>query len=132
MEFAAERAVGGKGLQHRPRIGEARGFDDHPREARDSAAGTVGEQRAQGFLQIGADVAAHAAIAEQNRNVAARAQQCLVDADLAKLVDDDRGVGAFGLGQQGADQGRLARAEKPGHRDDRQPRAARTPLTPPE
>ena len=44
-----------------------------------------GEQGAQAFLQIGAHRAADAAIAEQHRRVAARAQQGMVDADLAEV-----------------------------------------------
>ena len=117
MELAAERAVGGKSLQDRPRIGQARGFDDHPRKARHSTPGPVGEQRAQGFLEIGAQIAAQAPVAEQHGRVAARAQQGLVDADLAELVDDDRGVGALGGVEQGADQRGLA-----GRRESRSPR----------
>ncbi len=132
MKFAAERAVGGKSLQHRPRVGQARSLDDHPREARHRTAGAVGEQGAQGLLQIGAHVAAQAAIAEQDRDVAARPQQRLVDADLAELVDDDRGVGPFGAGEERPDQRRLAGAEKAGHRDDRQARPARAALAPAE
>src|SRR6516225_11362099 len=45
----------------------------------------------------------------------------MVDADLAILVDDDGGAGTLGLVEQRADQCCLARAEKPGDRDDRQP-----------
>ena len=123
MEFAAERPVGGKGLQYRAGVGEAGGLDNHSHKARHRAARAVGEQGPQGFLQIAADIAAETAIAEQYRRIAARPQQRVVDADLAILVDDDRGAGTLGLVEQRADQGRLARAEKTGHRDDREPRA---------
>ena len=44
VEFAAERPVGGKGLQYRTRIGEPGGLDDDPLEARHRAARAIGEQ----------------------------------------------------------------------------------------
>ena len=132
MEFAAETAVGGKGLQNRTRIGQSRGLDDDPLEARDGAARPISEQSPQRLLQIGADVAAQAAIAEQHRHLAARPQKRIVDADFAVLVDHDRRVGPFGLVEQRADQGRLPRTQKAGDRDDRKPRSARSALPPSE
>ncbi len=132
MKFAAERAVGGEGLQHRAGIGEPGGLDDHPHKARHGAAGAVGEQSSQGLLQIAANITAQTPIAEQHGRVAARAQQHIVDADLAIFVDDDRGAGTLGLVGQRADQGRLAGAEKTGHREDREPCSPRPPLAPAE
>ena len=132
VELAAEAAVGGKGLQYRTRIGEPRGFDHDPLETRDRAARPVGEQPPQRLLQIGADIAAQAAIAEQHRHIAARPQKRIVDADFAVLVDHDGRVGPFGLIEQRADQGGLPRTQKAGDRDDREPRSARPPLSPTE
>ena len=67
--------------------------------ARSSAPrrGAVGEEFAQGLLQVAAHVAAQAATAEQDRQIAARPQQRVIDADLAILVDDYRGVRTLGL-----------------------------------
>ena len=87
---------------------------------------------AQALLQVGAHGAAQAAVAEQHGGVARRAQQRVVDPDFAVFVDDDGGVGALRLRQQLADQRRLAGAEKPGDDGDRDARAARPPLPPPE
>ena len=128
----AERALAGDRLQHRSGIGEAARFDDDALETRHPAPAALGKERAQGFLQIGSNRAAQAAIAEQHGRVARRAQQRVVDADLAELVDDDGGVGPLGLGQQFADQRRLAGAEKAGNDRDRQAGAARAALSPPE
>src|SRR6516225_12328856 len=97
-----------------------------------AAARPVGEQGSQGFLQIAPDIAAETAIAEQYRRITARPQQRVVDADFAILVDDDRGARTLWLVEQRADQGRFAGAEKPGHRDNREPRAACSLLTPSE
>ena len=132
MEFLAERAVAGEGLQQRAGIGEAAGFDDDALKARHHAARPVGEQRAQRLLQVAAHRAAQATITEQHGRVARRAQQRVVDADFAVFVDDERGVGALGGIEQRADQRRLAGAEKAGDDRDRQARAARPPLRRPE
>ena len=64
---------------------------------RDLAALAVGDQPAQRVLQVGAGVAAQAAVAEQRDLVAAVAQQRVVDADRAELVDDQRGAAPSGV-----------------------------------
>jgi len=43
MKFAGERPLAGEGLQHRARISEAAGLDDHPLEARHRTACPIGE-----------------------------------------------------------------------------------------
>ena len=128
MKFAAERPVAGKGLQHRPGIGEAGGFDHDPLES-------SAPRRAPGRRTSVRRVSCRSVRTVQHTQPLPSStvtslldrKQRVVDADLAVFVDDDRGVGALGLAEQGADQRRLARAEKPGHRDDRQrgPRARR-------
>ena len=81
-----------RGLQHRRRIGEAGGLQDHAAEAwrgrcRDRAAGV------QRVDQIAAQRAAQAAALQQHHVVVDRLDQQMVEADLAELVDDDGGVG---------------------------------------
>ncbi len=132
MKFAAERAVGRKRLQDRRRIGEARGFDDDASERRHRAALAIEHQAAQRDLQIGAGDAADAAVAEQHGLFGAVAQQRIVDADRAELVDDHRRALPFRRTQKAADQRRLAGAEKSGDDRHRNPRAALAFQPPPE
>ena len=80
------------------------------------------DQPPQRVLQIGAGVAAQAAVAEQRHLVAALAQQRVVDALGAELVDDQRGALPFGRVQKPPHQRCLPRAEKSG--DDRHRQAA--------
>jgi len=61
----AEQAVALEGMQHRYRVGEAGGFDEHAVEVDHFAGAPLDEQFAQGFLQVGAHGAAQAAVAEQ-------------------------------------------------------------------
>ena len=61
----AERAVGRERLQDRADVGEPAGLDQHAAEMRNLAAVAVGDQLAQRDLQVGAGVAAQAAVAEQ-------------------------------------------------------------------
>ncbi len=114
------------------KIGEAAGFDQHAAEMRDFAAVAVGHQPPQRVLQIGAGVAAQAAVAEQRHLVAALAQQRVVDALGAELVDDQRGALAFRRFQKPPHQRRFPRAEESGDDRHRQPRAAFALLPPAE
>ena len=81
MKLAAERAVGGEGLQDRAGIGEPAGLDQDAAEMRHVAALALGDQAAQRLLQVGAGDAAQAAVAEQRGLVARVAHQRVVDAD---------------------------------------------------
>ena len=90
------------------------------------------DQPPQRVLQIGAGVAAQAAVAEQRHLVAALAQQRVVDALRAELVDDQRGAFAFRRLQEPPHQRRLAGAEKSGDDRHRQPRSALALLPPAE
>ena len=124
VKLAAERAIGGEGLQDRRRIGEPRGFDQDAGERRHGAALAVEHEPAQRSLQIGAGDAAQAAVAEENGFLGGVAHQRIVDADGAELVDDHRGAVAFGRLQKPPDQRRLAGAEKAGDDRHRNARAA--------
>ena len=131
-ELAAERAIGRECLQDRADVGEPAGFDQHPAEMRNFAAFAVGDQLAQRDLQIRAGVAADAAVAEQRDFVGARAQQRVVDADRAELVDDQCGVAALRRAEEAAHQRRFPRAKEAGDDRHRHPRSALALLPPAE
>ncbi len=132
VEFAAERAVGRKRLQDRPRIGEPAGLDHDAPEWRHRAALTVEHQAAQRELQIAPRDAADAAVAEQHGLVGARPHQRIVDADRAEFIDDDGGAAALRRTEEVAEQRGLAGAEKPGDHRDGDARAALAFVPPPE
>ena len=62
---------------------------------RHGAVFALGNKRAQRDLQIGAGIAAQAAVAQQGDLVGAAAQQSIVDADAAEFIDDDSGALPF-------------------------------------
>ena len=126
MEFRAQRAVGGEGLQDRAGIGQPAGLDQDPLELRHRALRALGHQIAQRHLQVGAGVAAQAAVAEQRHLIARSAHQRVVDADTAELVDDHGGPRALGCSQEAPHQRGLAGAEKAGDDGHRNARAAGT------
>ena len=97
-------------------------------EPRHRAALALGDQAAQRDLQVGAGVAAEAAVAEQRDLVGAVAHQRVVDADAAELVDDDGGAFALRRRQEAAHQRGLAGAEEAGDDRHRNARAARALL----
>ena len=76
----------------RDRVGEAAGLDDDATEARDFAAFAPREQIAQRVLDILAERAAQTAVIEQHRRFVGLADQVVVEADLAKLVDQNGDV----------------------------------------
>ena len=98
-------------------IGEPARLQDDLLERRQFSPRALGQHLDQRLLQVGAQRAAQAAVADQHGRVAAGLEQRIVDADLAELVDDHQRVGAFRARQQIADQRRLARAEKAGDDD---------------
>ena len=83
-----------------------------------------GHERPQRDLQIGARIAAEAAIAEQRDLVSAGAQQHVVNADAAELVDNDRGARALRCPQEVPNQRRFSGTEKAGDDRHRNARAA--------
>ncbi len=125
VEFAAQRAIGGEGLQDRSRIGEPARLDQDALELRDLAVRALGHEIAQRDLQVGADVAAQAAVAEQGHLVGRAAHQRVVDTHAAELVDDDGGAFAFGRFEKTPNQRGLARAEEAADDGHRQLGAAR-------
>ena len=101
------------GVQHRRRIGEAGGFQQHAAEAAAPVV-EIAQQRLQRVDQIAAHGAAQAARLQQHHVVADIFHQQVVEADLAEFVDDDGGVGERRLFEQAVEQRGLAGAEKAG------------------
>jgi len=75
---------------------------------------TPPQQIVERRCEIVADLAAQASGLQRDDAVLAGLDQLVVEADLAELVDDDRGSRKSGLAQQMAEQCRLAAAEKAG------------------
>ena len=109
-------------MQDRSRIGEPGGLDHHAAEMRDLAVGPADEQVQQGVDDVAAYGAAQAAAVEQHDIVGGALDQEMVDADLAKFVDDDCGRRHLGLLQHVVQHGRLAAAEKAGQQGNRDQR----------
>ncbi len=114
--IAAEaQGIAHQGLQNGSGIGKARGLDDHTGIGRQFPDFAPVEQRAQRPHKIATGGTAEAATLEQDRILLhRRLDQQMVEADLAELVDHDSRAGEFAIPEQGADQGRLATAEKAG------------------
>ena len=111
--------VGHQGVQDRRRIGEAGGLDHDAGEERDLALDPVDKQIGQGVDDVAAHGAAQAAAVQQHDILARPLDQQMVEADLAELVDDDRGRRHAGLLQHMIEHRRLAAAEKAGQQGDR-------------
>ena len=111
-------AVGHQRVQDRRRIGEARGFDQHAviGDRAGLAAALKVEQRGD---EIAAHRTAQAAGGQRQQRLVAAGDQFVIQADLAELVDDDRGAGERGIAQDAGDQRGLATAEKAGDDGDR-------------
>ena len=80
------------GVQHRRRIGEAGGFQQHAAE-RAAPVVEIAQQRFQRVDQIAAHGAAQAAALQQHHVVADIFHQQVVERDVAEFVDDDGGLG---------------------------------------
>ena len=120
VEPVAQQQIGVRhgGVQHRRRIGETRGFQQHPAK---SAAAVV-EIAQQGFQrvdQVAAHGAAQAAALQQHHVVADIFHQQMVEADFAELIDDDGGLGERGVLEQTVEQTGLAGAKKAGQHGER-------------
>ena len=108
-----------EGLDQRLRQGEARRLDDDVVGLR-----LAREQSRHGRDEIVGDGAADAAVGEFDDRLAragvvgAALQKLAVDADVAEFVDDQREPAAAGVGEDVADEGRLAGAEKAGDDGD--------------
>src|SRR5262249_9085280 len=97
----------------------------YPRERRQRALRALGHEIAERVLQVGAGIAAQAAIAEQRDIVGRGAHERIVDPDAAELVDDDRGARALGGREKTTHQRGLAGAEEARDHGHRNARAAR-------
>ena len=120
-------------MQHRRRIGQAGRLDHRAGEIGHPPLDPVDEQIGQRVDDVAAHRAAQAAAVQQYDILGRAFDQQVVEADLAELVDDDRGRRHAGLLQHVVQQRRLAAAEKPGqhrHRNARQGVAGRHVTSP--
>ena len=113
------------GVEHRRGIGEAGGLDDHPGEG-GAAIVEIAQQPLQRLDEVAAERAAQASGGQQHDIFVDLLDQQVIEADLAELVDDDRGVGERGIAQQAIEQRRLAGAEKAGQHGQRKRWARRS------
>jgi hypothetical protein len=102
-----------RGLQHRSRVGEAGGLQDHPAK-HDSSIVEIAQQRFQRLDQIAAQRAAETTALQQHDVVADRFDQEMIEPGLAELVDDHGGLGQRRVVDQAVEQRGLAGAEKAG------------------
>ena len=101
------------GVQHRRRIGEAGGFQQHAAE-RAAPVVEIAQQRLQRVDQIAAHGAAQAARLQQHHVVADIFHQQVIERDVAEFVDDDGGLAQRLVLEQAVEQRGLAGAEKTG------------------
>src|SRR4029077_3662037 len=101
------------------RIGGAARLDDHALEARDLAARAAAVEVGERLVERAGVRAAKAPGVEQHDVVGGLRDQDVVQADLAELVDDHRGVGEGGVLQSPVEQRRLAAAEETGEQKNR-------------
>jgi hypothetical protein len=93
-----------RGLQHGYRVGEARGLKHHAAKRRPAVV-EVAEQLLQRVDEIAAQGAAQAAALQQHHALPDRLDQQVIEPDLAKFVDDHRGLRERGIGDQTVEQG---------------------------
>ena len=101
------------GVQHRRRIGEAGGFQQHAAEGAAPIV-EIAQQRLQRVDQIAAHGAAQAARLQQHHVVADIFHQQVIERDVAEFVDDDGGLAQRLVLEQAVEQRGLAGAEKAG------------------
>ena len=86
----------------------------------------IAQQPLQRLDEVAAQRAAQAARRQQHDVVVDLLDQEMIEADLAELVDDHRGVGERGIAQQAVEQRRLAGAEEAGQDGERKRWARRS------
>ena len=119
-KLVAQQRVQRERVGDRSGIGDAGRLDDDALERRHASAGAAHEEVPQRFPQAALEPAAQAPRIQQQHVVLAALDEEVIEADLAELVHDDRGVRERRPPQKQVQQRRLAAAEKPGehrHRD---------------
>jgi len=87
----SQQSVRSQRMQYGDGVREARGLDEHAIEVDYFAGSPLDEQLAQRLLQIGAQGATQAAVAEQGRLFGRPRYKLMIDGDVTELVDDHRG-----------------------------------------
>jgi hypothetical protein len=114
-----------RGVEHRGRIGESGGLDDHPRE-RGAAIVEIAGETLQRLDEVAAHGAAQASRGQQHDAFIDLLHQQVIETDLAELVDDDGSIGEPGVAQQAIEESGLAGAEKAGQHAQRKRWARRS------
>ncbi len=91
-EVVPQHRVGGDGIEHRHRVGQAGRFDDDPIEGRHLMAFAPVIQIEQCLPQILAHAAAYAAVLQHDSLVIEPFQQQMIEADFAEFVDQHRAM----------------------------------------
>ena len=125
IEYRAllQEMIDKEGLHHRPRIGKAGRLDDDRIEI-----AVFCEQAMQRADQVAAHGAADAAIVHFEQFFISIDDQVIVDADFAKLVDDDGIAMAMVFRQDAVQQRGLAGTEVSGQDRDRNAHTGRDPV----
>ncbi len=120
IEPVAQQQIGMRHgrVQHRGRIGQAGGFQQHAPE-RAAPVVEIAQQSLESVDQVAAHGAAQASRLQQHHVVADIFDEEMVERHLAELVDDDGGIRQRGIFQQPVEQGGLAGAEKAGEHGQR-------------
>ena len=107
------------GGQHRHRVGQASGLDHQAHKGGYFATLAPVIQDAYGGGQVAADGAANAARLQQHHVAVHPVHQVVVDADVAKFVDEHRAVVKQRVTQQAVEQAGFSRTQKAGQHVDR-------------
>ena len=115
-----QEGLGHQGVDHRRRVGQAGGLDQHPAQALELAPQRAHEEPLERSHEVSLHAAADAAGIEHDQTLVDLFHQMVVDADRAELVDQHRAAVHLRLAQQVVEQGGLAGTEEAGeqgHRD---------------
>ena len=118
LEMIDQHRVGPQRRQGRKGIRQPGRLDDDPIEARDQALGSPRVEIDQRLGELAAHGAADASGIEQDDVLVDPIEEMVVQPDLAELVDEDRRALQGRVGEQVAQQRRLARPEKAGQQVD--------------
>ena len=106
-------------VQDRRRIGEACRLKDHASKRFDAAVVELAQQIFERVDQIAADRAADAARTHQHHVAVKLLNEEMIEADIAKLIDQNQRVGQFGRNQQAVQQRGFAGAKEAGENSER-------------
>src|ERR1700733_7044267 len=109
-----QNRVGLERRKYRERLGQPGGLDNQPPERWHHPAFAPGVEIAYGERQFTADSAAETPRSQQHHSLVDPLDEMMIEPDFAEFVDQHRGSGQRRIGQQTAQQSRLAGTEKAG------------------